>query len=58
VIVLGDPAYYRRFGFTRADLGSITCEFAVPPEAFMIAFRAEPIQGPAIARYHSAFASV
>ena len=58
VIVLGDPAYYGRFGFKRADAWSIRCEFAVPPEAFMIAFAGEPVHGPAIARYHPAFANV
>ena len=58
VIVLGDPAYYGRFGFKRADAWAIRCELDVPPEAFMIAFAGEPIHGPAIARYHRAFASV
>ena len=58
VIVLGNPAYYRRFGFERADTWSVRCELDVPAEAFMIVFAGEPIQGPAIARYHPAFASV
>jgi putative acetyltransferase len=58
VIVLGDPAYYERFGFRRADAWSIRCELDVPAEAFMIAFAAEPVVGPATARYHAAFASV
>jgi putative acetyltransferase len=58
VIVLGNPAYYSRFGFTRADTWSIRCELDVPPEAFMIAFASEPIHGPATARYHPAFDDV
>ncbi len=36
VFVLGDPAYYGRFGFTRTDRFGIRCEFEVPPEDFMI----------------------
>lgn len=58
VIVLGDPAYYSRFGFARADAWCIRCEFDVPPEAFMILFRAAIIPGPAKARYHPAFGTV
>jgi putative acetyltransferase len=58
VIVLGNPAYYGRFGFSRADAWSIRCEFDVPSEAFMIVFSAHAISGPAAARYAPAFASV
>jgi putative acetyltransferase len=58
VIVLGDPAYYGRFGFTRADTWSIRCSLDVPPEAFMVAFAADPVQGPATARYAAAFNDV
>jgi putative acetyltransferase len=58
VIVLGNPAYYTRFGFSRADTWSIRCEFDVPPPAFMIAFAGAPIAGPGMAKYHSAFADV
>ncbi len=36
VFVLGDPAYYGRFGFTRTDRFGIRCEFQVPPEDFMV----------------------
>lgn len=36
VVVLGHPAYYPRFGFTRADAHGLSCEFPVPPEAFMV----------------------
>ncbi len=36
VVVLGDPEYYRRFGFeTAADYG-LLCHWPVPPEAFMV----------------------
>lgn len=37
VFVLGDPAYYTRFGFVRTDKYDIRCEFEVPPEDFMVA---------------------
>jgi putative acetyltransferase len=36
VFVLGNPAYYGRFGFIRADHFGIHCEFDVPPQAFMV----------------------
>jgi putative acetyltransferase len=36
VVVLGHPEYYPRFGFTRADGHGLSCEFPVPPEAFMV----------------------
>jgi putative acetyltransferase len=36
VIVLGEPAYYHRFGFAPASLFGIACPFPVPPEAFML----------------------
>jgi putative acetyltransferase len=58
VIVLGNPAYYGRFGFKRADAWTIRCGLDVPAEAFMIAFAGEAIWGPATAKYASAFDSV
>jgi putative acetyltransferase len=36
VIVLGDAAYYRRFGFTSASRFNIACPFPAPPETFML----------------------
>ena len=36
VIVLGHDTYYPRFGFVRASLHGITCEWEVPDEAFMV----------------------
>jgi len=36
IFVLGNPAYYLRFGFIRADHFGIQCEFDVPPQAFMV----------------------
>lgn len=35
LFVLGDPAYYRRFGFTTAAARGLSCEFPAPDEAFM-----------------------
>jgi putative acetyltransferase len=35
VVLLGDPAYYRRFGFRTAATLGLACEFAAPEEAFM-----------------------
>jgi putative acetyltransferase len=37
VVVLGHPAYYRRFGFRPAAQWGLRCLFASPPEAFMLA---------------------
>ena len=36
VIVLGEPTYYGRFGFTSASQFGIDCPFPVPSEAFMV----------------------
>jgi putative acetyltransferase len=36
VIVLGHPEYYPRFGFQRASLYGIRCEWEAPDEAFMV----------------------
>jgi putative acetyltransferase len=36
IIVVGEPAYYRRFGFIPASPFGIECPFAVTPDAFMV----------------------
>jgi putative acetyltransferase len=36
VVVLGDPAYYRRFGFVSAKSLGLQCEFDVPDDVFMV----------------------
>jgi putative acetyltransferase len=35
MVLLGDPAYYRRFGFRTAATLGLACEFEAPEEAFM-----------------------
>jgi putative acetyltransferase len=35
-VVLGDPAYYTRFGFVPARHFGIRCEYDVPEDAFMV----------------------
>lgn len=35
VLVLGEPSYYKRFGFKPASQYRIICPFAVPDEAYM-----------------------
>jgi len=35
--VLGEPAFYQRFGFIKASLHGILCAFNVPDEVFMVA---------------------
>jgi putative acetyltransferase len=37
LLVLGEPAFYQRFGFIKASLHGIRCPFDVPDEAFMAA---------------------
>jgi putative acetyltransferase len=57
VFVLGEPAYYRRFGFRPAAERGIAWEHAAPPEAFM-ALELNPGAGAArrgVLRYHPAF---
>lgn len=36
VVVIGDPAYYRRFGFSPAKPLGLHCEFDVPDDVFMV----------------------
>jgi predicted N-acetyltransferase YhbS len=36
IVVIGPPAFYPRFGFEPAAGYSLTCEWDVPPEAFMV----------------------
>lgn len=57
VVVLGHPEYYPRFGFTPAVQFGIGCEFAAPPEAFMIVeLETGCLHGKSgMIRYHSAF---
>jgi len=57
VFVLGDPAYYRRFGFRPAAERGIAWEHAAPADAFMVLALA-PGAGAAprgVLRYHAAF---
>lgn len=57
VAVLGHPEYYPRFGFLPARQFGIGCEFAAPPEAFMIIeLKNGHLEGKSgTIRYHSAF---
>ncbi|MGI0494674.1 GNAT family N-acetyltransferase [Alkalinema pantanalense CENA528] len=36
IVVLGNPQFYRRFGFAAASLKQLRCEYDVPEEAFMV----------------------
>jgi len=36
IILVGHPEYYHRFGFKKASLYNIKCQWEVPEEAFMI----------------------
>ena len=60
VVVLGHPDYYPRFGFHRAAPLGIACEYAAPPEAFMLLeLQDHYLRGVSgTVRYHAAFAGV
>lgn len=60
VVVLGDPAYYSRFGFIPASQFKLRCEYDVPPEAFMALSFDEPgfADCSGLIRYDPAFANV
>lgn len=57
VIVLGDPAYYPRFGFTPAARWGLECTYDAPAEAFMaVELRPGALDGRSgTARYHPVF---
>ncbi len=56
VVVLGHPAYYPRFGFRRASLLGLTCEFPSDDEAFMaLVFEPDVVIGPGLVRYMARF---
>lgn len=57
IVVLGHPGYYPRFGFAPAAQFGIGCEFAAPPQAFMIVeLETGYLRGRSgTIRYHSAF---
>jgi putative acetyltransferase len=57
VVVLGEPSYYRRFGFQNASLLGIANEYGVDDE-FMIAPLCAESLAPGLAKYASEFADV
>src|SRR5512138_2607067 len=44
-VVLGDPKYYRRFGFEKASQFGIQNEYGVDDEFMLICFSNHPVQG-------------
>jgi putative acetyltransferase len=60
VVVLGEPAYYNRFGFIPASAYGISCPFPVPDEVYM-ALKLAPGEGRdcrGVVRYRPEFESV
>jgi putative acetyltransferase len=51
IVVLGHPGYYPRFGFKRASIYGLSCEWEVPDDAFMALIlnpeNAHDLSGPA-----------
>lgn len=60
VVVLGHPDYYPRFGFVPALSTGVRCEYAVPPEAFLLlAFEDAALRGlEGTVRYRPEFAEL
>jgi len=57
IIVLGYPGYYPRFGFERASLHGIKCQWEVPDEVFMVLILDKSAMSDAcgVARYRPEF---
>jgi putative acetyltransferase len=57
IVVVGHPDYYPRFGFVPGKTVGLTCEFYVPPDAFMaVELLSGALDGmTGLARYHPAF---
>ncbi len=60
VVVLGNPNYYPRFGFTPAKAKGIVCEYPVPDEIFMVVeLKPEALGGrTGLVKYRPEFADV
>ncbi|WP_373542594.1 GNAT family N-acetyltransferase [Chamaesiphon sp.] len=60
VVVLGSPTYYSRFGFVSAKAKGLSCEYAVPDEAFMVLELASNalVACSGIVKYRSEFGTV
>jgi putative acetyltransferase len=58
--VLGEPAYYVRFGFEPAAKHGLRCKYDAPPEAFMVTALREGVLGTVAGtvRYDAAFDAV
>ncbi len=55
VVVLGDPAFYGRFGFAPASQFGLSCTYDAPAEAFM-ALQLNALPPAGVVRYARAFA--
>ena len=56
VVVLGDPSYYRRFGFSRKAVRGMSCRYA-GPGLMGLALSGDGLDGPRI-EHASAFSSI
>jgi putative acetyltransferase len=55
IVVLGEPDYYRRFGFEPASRYGLSLPWPVPDEAFMARLATERLPPPGVVGYHPAF---
>ncbi len=58
VVVLGEPAYYGRFGFVRADERGLTNEYIAGPEFMVQALVEGGLPAPGLVRYAPEFGLV
>ncbi len=60
VVVLGHPEYYSRFGFAPSSRFSVSCEYEVPEDVFMVKELGEGyLRGATgIIAYHAAFSNI
>jgi putative acetyltransferase len=59
IVVIGHPEFYPRFGFQRAGIHGLTCEWDVPAEAFMVTVLNPEVSGrlAGLARYRAEFST-
>lgn len=58
VVVLGEPKYYGRFGFQRADVHGLRNEYGVGPEFMVLALGGAALPASGLVRYAPPFADL
>jgi putative acetyltransferase len=58
IVLLGNPSFYRRFGFVRASKHGISCEAHYPQQFFQVLFLDDHWCGAGLVRYNPLFNGV